>query len=89
MQTTFKAPLGNAPVVVDMQGLGKGTAWVNGQSIGRYWPSYLAEGNCSLDPCDYRGPYSADKCTSKCGEPTQRWFVYLLKIIPSLYILTV
>lgn len=72
-----------------MQGLGKGTAWVNGQSIGRYWPSYLAEGNCSLDPCDYRGPYSADKCTSKCGEPTQRWFVYLLKIIPSLYILTV
>ncbi|KAM3286597.1 beta-galactosidase 15 [Capsicum chacoense] len=73
-KTTFKAPLGNAPVVVDMQGLGKGAAWVNGQSIGRYWPSYLAEGSCSTKTCDYRGPYSADKCTSKCGEPTQRWY---------------
>ncbi|KAJ8543368.1 hypothetical protein K7X08_005891 [Anisodus acutangulus] len=73
-KTTFKAPLGDAPVVVDMQGLGKGMAWVNGQSIGRYWPSYLAKDGCSNDPCDYRGPYFADKCTSKCGEPTQRWY---------------
>ncbi|WZZ04037.1 hypothetical protein YC2023_089958 [Brassica napus] len=35
---TFKSPLGNDPVVVDLMGLGKGTAWVNGNNIGRYWP---------------------------------------------------
>lgn len=75
-QATFKAPLGNDPVVVDLQGLGKGLAWVNGQSIGRYWPSYLAEEDgCSTDPCDYRGPYSDKKCNSNCGQPTQRWLV--------------
>ncbi|KAF8098599.1 hypothetical protein N665_0263s0028 [Sinapis alba] len=33
---TFKAPFGNNPVVVDLLGLGKGTAWVNGNNIGRY-----------------------------------------------------
>nr|XP_009616320.1 beta-galactosidase 15-like [Nicotiana tomentosiformis] len=74
-KATFKAPLGNDPVVVDLQGLGKGLAWVNGESIGRYWPSYLAEGDgCSTDPCDYRGPYSDKKCNSNCGQPTQRWY---------------
>lgn len=24
-----------------MQGMGKGHAWVNGHSIGQFWPSYL------------------------------------------------
>ncbi|CAI9100770.1 OLC1v1037937C1 [Oldenlandia corymbosa var. corymbosa] len=75
-KTTFKAPLGNDPVVVDMLGLGKGLAWVNGNSIGRYWPSYLAvnDGSCSTEACDYRGKYSNSKCVSGCGEPTQRWY---------------
>lgn len=73
-QTTFKAPLGTDPVVVDLQGLGKGFAWVNGHNIGRYWPSYLAEDGCSTDPCDYRGPYDDSKCVSNCGHPTQRWY---------------
>ncbi|OIT28080.1 beta-galactosidase 15 [Nicotiana attenuata] len=74
-KTTFKAPLGNDPVVVDLQGLGKGHAWINGESIGRYWPSYLAEEEgCSTDLCDYRGKYGPDKCASGCGEPTQRWY---------------
>lgn len=74
-KTTFKAPLGDDPVAVDMQGLGKGEAWVNGNSIGRYWPSYItAEEGCPAEPCDYRGPYFADKCTSNCGKPTQRWY---------------
>ncbi|KAK7839755.1 beta-galactosidase 15 [Quercus suber] len=41
-KTTFKAPIGSDPVVVDLMGLGKGHAWVNGHSVGRYWPSYLA-----------------------------------------------
>ncbi|XVE70737.1 hypothetical protein DITRI_Ditri10aG0095000 [Diplodiscus trichospermus] len=74
-KTTFKAPLGNEPVVVDLLGLGKGVAWVNGHNIGRYWPSYIAEEKlCKTEACDYRGSYSDKKCASKCGEPTQRWY---------------
>ncbi|KAK8611769.1 hypothetical protein V6N13_131811 [Hibiscus sabdariffa] len=74
-KTTFKAPLGNKPVVVDLVGLGKGMAWVNGHSLGRYWPSYIADEQlCKTKPCDYRGRYSDKKCLSKCGEPTQRWY---------------
>ncbi|KAL6222089.1 hypothetical protein ACLB2K_005481 [Fragaria x ananassa] len=73
-KTTFKAPLGTDPIVVDLQGLGKGDAWVNGHSIGRYWPSFLAKTDGCSDECDYRGKYESKKCNSKCGEPTQRWY---------------
>ncbi|XP_050243381.1 beta-galactosidase 15-like [Quercus robur] len=73
-KTTFKAPIGSDPVVVDLMGLGKGHAWVNGHSIGRYWPSYLAgEDGCSSE-CDYRGSYSNSKCLTNCGKPSQRWY---------------
>ncbi|GAB4846773.1 Beta-galactosidase 7 [Ancistrocladus abbreviatus] len=74
-KTTFKAPLEEAPVVVDLQGLGKGLAWVNGHSIGKYWPSFKSEEDgCNLDACDYRGSYSSNKCDYNCGQPTQRWY---------------
>ncbi|KAG6588100.1 Beta-galactosidase 7, partial [Cucurbita argyrosperma subsp. sororia] len=73
-KTTFKAPLGTDPVALDLQGLGKGVAWVNGHNLGRYWPSFIAEEGCSLDPCDYRGAYDNNKCVSNCGHPTQRWY---------------
>ncbi|KAM1836147.1 hypothetical protein ACFX14_018109 [Malus domestica] len=74
-KATFKAPLGTDPVVVDLQGLGKGHAWINGHSIGRYWPSYLSyDTDCSLDACDYRGTYDNNKCSFNCGNPTQRWY---------------
>ncbi|KAH6828560.1 beta-galactosidase 7 [Perilla frutescens var. hirtella] len=75
-KTRFKAPLGEEPVVVDLQGLGKGMAWVNGHSLGRYWPTYIAgKDNCSeLQTCDYRGKYSAEKCVLGCSQPTQRWY---------------
>jgi hypothetical protein len=43
--------------VVDLTGLGKGHAWVNGQSIGRYWLSYLANEDGCSPTCDYRGTY--------------------------------
>ncbi|GAA0146316.1 galactosidase [Lithospermum erythrorhizon] len=33
-KTTFKTPLGKDPVVVDLEGLGKGFSWVNGHNIG-------------------------------------------------------
>ncbi|XP_074317084.1 beta-galactosidase 15-like isoform X2 [Silene latifolia] len=71
-KTTFKAPIGTDPVVVDLTGMGKGAAWVNGQSIGRYWPAFVAgEDGCSLDACDYRGQYDNNKCVTNCGKPTQ------------------
>ncbi|KAL2897721.1 Beta-galactosidase 7 [Bienertia sinuspersici] len=71
-KTTFKAPSGNDPVVVDLTGMGKGMAWVNGMSIGRYWPSFVTdEDGCSLEPCDYRGKYDNNKCVSNCGKPIQ------------------
>lgn len=73
-QANFKAPLGTAPVVVDLQGMGKGHAWVNGRSIGRYWPSFIAEKDGCNKTCDYRGKYSPDKCATNCGNPTQRWY---------------
>ncbi|KAF2594610.1 hypothetical protein F2Q70_00044123 [Brassica cretica] len=71
---TFKAPLGNDPVVVDLLGLGKGTAWVNGNNIGRYWPAFISSENGCAAKCNYRGPYHAEKCLTNCGEPTQRWY---------------
>ncbi|GER40416.1 beta-galactosidase [Striga asiatica] len=74
-KATFKAPSGKEPVVVDLQGLGKGLIWVNGHCLGRYWPSYIAEKDgCSAKPCDYRGQYSSEKCSFGCGQPTQRWY---------------
>ncbi|KAG0486825.1 hypothetical protein HPP92_008920 [Vanilla planifolia] len=68
----FNAPVGNDPLAIDMSSMGKGQLWVNGQSIGRYWPAYTATGDCS--PCDYRGEFNETKCQSNCGEPSQRWF---------------
>ncbi|XP_038710356.1 beta-galactosidase-like [Tripterygium wilfordii] len=74
-KATFEAPLGKDPVVVNLEGMGKGLAWVNGHSIGRYWPSYIAEEDgCSVDLCDYRGPYDNNKCVTNCGSPTQSWY---------------
>uniref|UniRef100_A0A368UHP8 beta-galactosidase n=1 Tax=Glycine max TaxID=3847 RepID=A0A368UHP8_SOYBN len=73
-KTLFKSPKGTDPVVVDLRGLKKGQAWVNGNNIGRYWTSYLANENGCTSTCNYRGPYSSDKCITKCGRPTQRCF---------------
>ncbi|CAM8962200.1 unnamed protein product [Rhodiola kirilowii] len=73
-KTSFTAPSGNSPVAVDFTGMGKGEAWVNGQSIGRYWPTYIAPGGGCTDSCDYRGPYSASKCLKNCGKPSQHLY---------------
>ncbi|KAK3445531.1 hypothetical protein EUGRSUZ_A01556 [Eucalyptus grandis] len=70
-KTTFKAPMGSDPVV-DLQGLGKGTAWVNGHNIGRFWPSYVASEDGCTTTCDYRGAYNSDKCLTNCRKPSQR-----------------
>ncbi|XVF88928.1 hypothetical protein PTKIN_Ptkin19aG0090300 [Pterospermum kingtungense] len=76
-KTTFKAPLGKEPVVLDLLGLGKGIAWVNDHDIGRYWPSAIPDmDQCYMDSdCDYTGSFDyRTKCRDKCGEPTQRWY---------------
>lgn len=67
----FDAPGGNEPLALDMQSMGKGQVWINGQSIGRYWTAY-AKGGCSS--CTYTGTFRPSKCQTGCGGPTQRWY---------------
>ena len=40
VQTTFDAPTGSNPVAINLASMGKGEAWINGESIGRYWVSF-------------------------------------------------
>jgi len=74
----FPTPAGSDPLALDMTGLGKGYAYVNGHGLGRYW-NITAGGNCpscaNIDSnCDYRGNYSAGKCSCDCGVPSQRYY---------------
>ncbi|XP_041015356.1 beta-galactosidase 1 [Juglans microcarpa x Juglans regia] len=71
-KTMFNAPAGNTPLALDMGSMGKGQVWINGQSLGRYWPAYKASGTCS--ECNYAGTYNEKKCLSNCGEASQRWY---------------
>ncbi|KAG2718171.1 hypothetical protein I3760_03G207900 [Carya illinoinensis] len=71
-KTTFRAPEGNDPLALDMNSMGKGQIWINGQSIGRHWPGYKAHGGCG--DCSYAGTYTDKKCRTNCGEASQRWY---------------
>ncbi|KAJ7979355.1 Beta-galactosidase [Quillaja saponaria] len=71
-KTTFNAPAGNEPLALDMSSMGKGQMWINGQSIGRHWPGYIAHGVCG--DCNYAGTYDDKKCHTNCGQPSQRWY---------------
>ncbi|EPS63867.1 beta-galactosidase, partial [Genlisea aurea] len=73
-KTTFDAPSGSSPVALDFTGMGKGQAWVNGQGIGRYWPTYIAGSTGCTDSCNYRGSYNSNKCLKNCGKPTQQLY---------------
>ncbi|XP_062013758.1 beta-galactosidase 8 [Rosa rugosa] len=73
-KTQFDAPGGSNPVALDFTGMGKGEAWVNGQSIGRYWPTNIAPKSGCPDTCNYRGAYSSDKCRKNCGKPSQELY---------------
>ncbi|KAK7257723.1 hypothetical protein RIF29_31901 [Crotalaria pallida] len=70
-KTNFAAPSGSNPVAIDFTGMGKGEAWVNGQSIGRYWPTDIAANGGCTNSCNYRGSYSSSKCLKNCGKPSQ------------------
>ncbi|GMN45552.1 hypothetical protein TIFTF001_014749 [Ficus carica] len=37
----FDAPAGSEPLALNLRSMGKGQAWINGESIGRYWVSFL------------------------------------------------
>ncbi|XP_059635184.1 beta-galactosidase 6-like, partial [Cornus florida] len=67
----FLAPEGKGPLSLNLSSMGKGQAWVNGQSIGRYWPAYLSPSTGCTENCDYRGTYIPFKCQKKCGQPSQ------------------
>jgi len=74
----FPTPAGSTPLALDMTGLGKGFAYVNGHGLGRYW-NITAGGNCpscaNIDSsCNYRGNYSPGKCSCDCGVPSQRYY---------------
>ncbi|KAL0460210.1 UNVERIFIED_CONTAM: Beta-galactosidase 8 [Sesamum latifolium] len=73
-KTTFDAPSGSSPVALDFTGLGKGQAWINGQSIGRYWPTNIAGNSGCTGSCNYRGSYSSSKCLKNCEKPTQQLY---------------
>ncbi|EEF32103.1 beta-galactosidase, putative [Ricinus communis] len=73
-KTSFDAPAGNDPVAIDFTGMGKGEAWVNGQSIGRYWPTNVSPSSGCADSCNYRGGYSSNKCLKNCGKPSQTFY---------------
>ncbi|CAI9105117.1 OLC1v1003974C1 [Oldenlandia corymbosa var. corymbosa] len=70
-KTTIDAPASTDPLALDLSSMGKGEAWVNGQSIGRYWPTYAAPSSGCTDSCNYRGSYSSTKCQSNCGKASQ------------------
>ncbi|KAL0346687.1 UNVERIFIED_CONTAM: Beta-galactosidase [Sesamum calycinum] len=69
-KTTFDAPEGSDPLAIDM--IKQGEIWINGQSIGRHWPGYIAKGSCG--ECNYAGTFSEKKCQRGCDQPSQRWY---------------
>ncbi|KAL0873264.1 hypothetical protein Bca101_022969 [Brassica carinata] len=71
-KSTFDTPVGNEPLALDMNTMGKGQVWINGQNIGRHWPAYKARGKC--ERCSYAGTFNENKCLSNCGEASQRWY---------------
>ncbi|KAL6510901.1 Beta-galactosidase 8 [Orobanche gracilis] len=73
-KTTFDAPPGSSPVALDVTGMGKGQAWINGQSIGRYWPTNIAPNSGCADSCNYRGTFKENKCLKNCGKPSQHLY---------------
>ncbi|KAM7514821.1 hypothetical protein LguiA_004404 [Lonicera macranthoides] len=61
-KTVFDAPEGNEPLALNLSPMGKGEAWINGQSIGRYWISFRTP-NGSPSQTWYNVPRSFLKST--------------------------
>ncbi|PHT83908.1 Beta-galactosidase 16 [Capsicum annuum] len=56
-KSVFDAPKGDDPVALNLGSMGKGEAWVNGQSIGRYWVSFQTLAGIPSQTC-YNVPRS-------------------------------
>ncbi|PHT83835.1 Beta-galactosidase 16 [Capsicum annuum] len=56
-QSVFDAPKGDDPVALNLGSMGKGEAWVNGQSIGQYWVSFQTLAGIPSQTC-YNVPRS-------------------------------
>jgi hypothetical protein len=65
LRTTFARPQNNYPLSLDLQGMNKGVAWLNGRCIGRYW---LTEGR-SLERS-----WAIPGDQPLVGQPTQRYY---------------
>lgn len=57
---------------LDLSSMGKGAAWVNGHSIGRYWDVKSDASLCK--PCSPSGAFFDKKCLTKCGEASQEYY---------------
>ncbi|XP_047260871.1 beta-galactosidase 16-like [Capsicum annuum] len=57
MVQVFDAPKGDDPVALNLGSMGKGEAWVNGQSIGQYWVSFQTLAGIPSQTC-YNVPRS-------------------------------
>jgi len=67
-----------APLALDLSTTKKGFVWVNGNNLGRYYPTAIAGGSCA--PCDYRGSFNPDKCREGCGAPSQNGIMFRVNI---------
>ncbi len=65
-KTTFERPKTNAPLALDLSGMTKGMAWLNGRCIGRYW---LAAGTGKPEQWLLQAVYPEGE-----GLPTQRYY---------------
>ena len=66
LRLRFDRPRGDAPLAIDLQGMDKGMAWLNGQCVGRYWLTP------AVKPApDWLKPVILDE---RMGEPTQRYY---------------
>ncbi|GIV20946.1 MAG: hypothetical protein KatS3mg023_2697 [Armatimonadota bacterium] len=65
-KTTFERPKTNAPLALDLSGMTKGMAWLNGRCIGRYW---LAAGTGKPEEWLLQAVYPEGE-----GLPTQRYY---------------
>ncbi|KAM0869000.1 hypothetical protein ACQ4PT_040959 [Festuca glaucescens] len=73
-KVNIDVPEGDVPVGIDMQSMGKGLVWLNGNAIGRYFPRTSSTDDRCTPSCNYRGQFSPNKCRIGCGKPTQRWY---------------
>lgn len=65
-KTTFERPKTDAPLALDLSGMTKGIAWLNGRCIGRYW---LAAGTGKPEEWLLQAVYQEGE-----GLPTQRYY---------------